>query len=75
MTILEEANEPTAVAVPPRRVKSDGKSSAQHRADAVEPPLGGENPLGQALHIAGGGWQKTLPHARRRPRIGGAAGQ
>ena len=29
-----------------------------------------ENPLGQALHVAGGEGQKTLPHARRRRRVG-----
>jgi hypothetical protein len=31
-----------------------------------------EDPLGQTLHGAGGQRQETLPHARRRSRIGGA---
>ena len=33
-----------------------------------------ENPLGQALHVAGGERQKALPHARRRRGSGAPPG-
>jgi hypothetical protein len=39
------------------------------------PALRGQDAFGQALHVSGGEWERTLPDARRRARIGGSARQ
>jgi hypothetical protein len=64
MPIIEERKE--RVRVPARAGQiNDRRASAQHRSDAVEPALWGQDSLGQAMHVSGGEREKTLSDARR----------
>ena len=55
--------------------KNDCRSSTQHRADAFEPAMRRQDPIWQAVTVAGRPREKTLSHARRGSGIGGSARQ
>jgi hypothetical protein len=51
------------------------RSHQKYRSDAGEPTLRRQNPRRRRLPRAGGAWQETLPHARRRTKIRRAKGK